>query len=151
VLGNQRPSLAEVTGGAGVTDRLIDLAGRLVPGRGPPMQHRDQGRLAGAKLQPQQVGEQLMVAIPLAAVVQRHHKQVRRLQLAQQRGRPSGLEHGVAQRTGQPLQHRGPQQEPPQLRWLALQHLDDQIVGHMAVTAGESGDEPAGILAAAQR
>jgi hypothetical protein len=68
-----------------VSDGLVDVAGRLVPGRGPPVQHRHQPRLAGAKLQAQQLREQLVVAVPLAAVVQRHHKQVRRLQLAQQR------------------------------------------------------------------
>jgi hypothetical protein len=99
VLGDQRPGLGELAGGAGMPDGLVDMPGRLMPGRGPPMQHRHQPGLAGAKLQAQQVGEQLVVAVPLAAVVQRHHKQVRHLQLAQQRGRASGLEHGVARRS----------------------------------------------------
>src|SRR5215218_5831046 len=50
VPGDQRPRLAELAGGGGVVDGLIDLAGCLMPGRGPPMQHRHQGRFAGAKL-----------------------------------------------------------------------------------------------------
>jgi hypothetical protein len=50
VPGDQRVRLGEVPGRAGVTDGLVDVADRLVPGRGPPMQHRHQRRLAGAKL-----------------------------------------------------------------------------------------------------
>ena len=79
MLGNQRPSLAELTGGAGVTDRLIDMTGRLMPARGPPMQQRHEPGLAETKLQLQQLGEQLEVAVPRSPVVQRHQEQRGRL------------------------------------------------------------------------
>jgi len=74
VPGDQGACLGQVPGRAGVSDGLVDVAGRLVPGCGPPVQHRHQLRLAGAKLEAQQVGEQLVVAVPLAAVVQRNWK-----------------------------------------------------------------------------
>jgi hypothetical protein len=93
----------------------------------------------------------MVIAVPLAAVVQRHQEQIGALQLSQQRRRPVGLEHRVAQRPGQPLQHRGAQQELPDPPWLALEHLGTQVIGHVAVGAVEGGDETARVLAAAKR
>jgi hypothetical protein len=50
VLGDQGARLGEVSGRAGVTDGLIQVAGCSMPGRGPPMQGRDQLRVALVKL-----------------------------------------------------------------------------------------------------
>lgn len=52
-----------------MVDGLLDVAGSLMPGRGAPMQGRDEGGLPVAKLHAQQLREQVMVAIPLLVVV----------------------------------------------------------------------------------
>ena len=134
---DQRSRVSKVPGRAPVVDGLLDVAGLPVPGRGPPMQARHQPGLVVGQLQAQQLGEQLVVAVPLAMVVQRYQEQVGTLQLAQQLGRPFGLKEGVAQRARKALQDRGSQQEPPDLLRLAGQYLGAQIVGHMAVVAME--------------
>ena len=55
------------------------------------------------------------------------------LPLAEQLGGSLALQHRIAQWAGQALQDRGPQQEPPDVLWLAGQHLGDQIAGDVAV------------------
>ena len=149
--GDQRSRLDELSGRAGVTDGLIQVARLPVPGRGPPVQGRQQPRLPAGELHAEQLREQVMVAIPLASLVERRQEQVRALQFAQQRGRPLGLEDGIAQRSGQALQDRRAQQERPDGVRLADQHLRAQVVGDMAVVAVEGGDEGARVLSAAKR
>jgi hypothetical protein len=80
---DQRRRLVELSGRAGVSDGRIQVAGLPMPGRGPPVQGRHQRRLAGGELQAEQLGEQVVVAIPLASVVERHQEQVGALQLLQ--------------------------------------------------------------------
>ena len=57
----------------------------------------------------------------------------------------------VTQRPGQPVEHRGLQQEAANRVGLVPQHLLDQVVDDVAVVAGEAGDEAAGVLASVER
>ncbi len=86
----------------------------------------------------QQIGEQPVVAVPAALVVERHEEEVRPLDL---------LEHGlaigagpvsrVAQRSRQPVQHRRPQQEVANFRIEAREDLLGDEVQDEAVGRGE--------------
>ncbi len=60
---------------------------------------------------PQDVGEQVVVAVPAALVVQRHHEQVPALQRLEHLAAPGRLGDGVAQRAGEPVEDRGAEQE----------------------------------------
>ena len=83
----------------------------LVPGARPPVQvpHLVGPLVEQARLQ--HVGEEVVVAIPLAAVVERDEEQVRPVQRLQ-RGLAAVLPgDGIAQRTAQPVEDRGLQQE----------------------------------------
>ncbi|MDP9207529.1 MAG: hypothetical protein M3O65_03335 [Actinomycetota bacterium] len=148
---DQRRGLGELTGRTGMADGLIKIARLPVPGRGPPVQGHQQPRLPAVELHAEQLREQVLIAIPLAPIIQRNQEQIGAFQLLQQPRRPLRLQHGVAQRAGQALQDRGAQQEPPDGVRLAGQHLRAQVVGDMAVVAMERGDEGAGVLPAAKR
>jgi len=78
-----------------------------------------------------------MVAVPLAAPVQRHQQQIRPGQTRQDRGRPGLVQHRLAQRPAHPLQHRGPGQEHPLLRRDPRQKLGLQVRADQLVLAGE--------------
>jgi hypothetical protein len=64
---------------------------------------------------PEQVGEQVVVAPPAALLVQRDQEQAGTLHPLQHLLAVGPAGDGVAQPAAQPLQHRGLQQEGPQL------------------------------------
>jgi hypothetical protein len=84
--GDELGRVARVARGEQVADGLARLAGRLPPAGGPAMQC---DHLAGAalarELVPQHVLEQVVVAKPLAAVVERDDEQVLALELLEHR------------------------------------------------------------------
>ena len=59
-----------------MTDGLIQVARLPVPGRGPVVQGRQQPKFTAGKLQAEQLREQVVVAIPLAPIIQRHQEQI---------------------------------------------------------------------------
>ena len=63
--------------------------------------------------------------------------------------RPAG--DGIAQRTAQPVQDRGLQQEVLDRVGLPLQHLLDQVVDDVPVVSGEAGDEAGDVVPALHR
>ena len=96
------------------------------------------------------VGKEVMIAIPVALVVQRHDKEVAPLQGLQLRGASFLAGDGIAQRAMQPLEHSGLEQEAADTLRLPLQDLVDQIVRDVAVVSRERPDEPSDILGALQ-
>ena len=64
---------------------------------------------------------------------------------------PSPSGDGVAQRAGEPFEDRGLEQEVADVGGLAGEHLLGEVVDDVAVVAGETGDERAGVLAALHR
>jgi hypothetical protein len=91
-----------------------------------------------------------MVTPPAADLIQWHKEQACPLGLLQQGLAAGAAGDRVAQRTGQPVQHRGLQQEGAQLLILAVEHLLGQEVQHVAVAAGERRHEAGHILLTAQ-
>ena len=96
----------------------------------------------------QNIGKEVVIAIPLALVIERNDEQVAALQ---------GFQHpfaiflpgdGIAQRTAQPVENGGLQQEAADTFGLALQNLFDQIVQDKTVAAGESLDKTGACLLA---
>ena len=92
-----------------------------------------------------------MVAIPLAAVIQRDQEQVSALQ-RRQLGLATVLAgDGIAQRAAQPVQDGGLQEEVLDMLGLALQDLLGQEVDDVPVIAGEAVDERGGVLSPLHR
>ena len=105
------------------------------------MQRRQFGRAAPPQFQLQQIGEQLMVAEPGPPRVQRDDERARLLELLQDplAARVPGQQ--VGQLAIDPFQYRGPQQHPPGLFALPIQHLGQQVLGDRALAAAELGRE----------
>ena len=96
-------------GGLGVGargDRMGDgLAGHLViamPGVRPAVQGRGRARLPPLELDPQQLGEQRVEAVPPALVIQGDKEEVAGRQRGEHRSGVLLLQYRIAQRAGQP-------------------------------------------------
>ena len=129
----------DVFGGDGVFQRLFGLVVAQAPGGRAAAQHRDQAGFQAVQLGEQHVAEQVVVAVPLAAAVQRHQQQAGPGQLGQRRGRAALIQHRLAQRPAHPLQHRGPGHEHPLRRRDPGQELRLQIRTDPPVRAAERG------------
>ena len=93
-------------------DRHRRGAIRLVPVGRSQMQLGDDLGLDPAQLAEQELPKEPVIAVPLAAPVVRNQEQVRRLQAVQPVLGARLAEQGVAQRSREPIQHRGPTQKP---------------------------------------
>ena len=133
-----------------VPHRVIGQTMLLAPGRRVAVQRRDPAGLFLLQPGAEQVGEQVVVAPPAAHLIQRHQEQAGPLDLLQHRLAVGPAGDRIAQRPGQPVQHRGLQQERAQLLALALEHLLGQVVQHVTVAAAEGRHEPGGIGLPAQ-
>ena len=102
--------------------------------RGPP-------RLAPLELHPEQLGEQVVEAVPPALVIQRDQEQVAPRQRVQHRGRALLLQHGIAQGAGQPLENRRAEHQRPRRRVMRLEYLRLQEIDHVTVRAAESAHQ----------
>ncbi len=117
----------------------------LTPARSVTVQPGDQAGPFLPQAGAEQVGEQMMVAPPAAHLIQRYQEQSCLLDGLQHRLAAVPAGHRIAQPAGQPLQHRGLQQEVAHLLGLALQHLLSQVVQDIAVAAAERCNEADGI------
>src|SRR3972149_6365127 len=93
----------------------------------------------------QHIGEKVMIAIPLALVVERDDKQVSALQGSQHSPAAILCGHGVTQGTTQAVENGGLQQEIAHALGLAFENLPGQIIEHKAVTAGKGLDKTGGV------
>jgi len=133
-----------------VADRLGAVAVLLEPRARPAVHLRDQVRLLVVEAGLQHVGEEVVVSVPAAPVVERDEEEVGALQALECGAAAVLARHGVAQVAGEAGEHRSPQEEVANLRRLAVQHLLDQVVDDVAVVAGERRDEGGGVVAALQ-
>ncbi len=127
------------------------VAVRGEPCRGPPLQLRDLVGELRAQLGAQELGEQRVVAMPGAALVERRREHPAVRQPRQHRVAVRRAGERVGELGAQRLDGRGAQQEVAQLRRLAGQHLADQVVADRRVGAGEVLDEGARVGMLRQR
>jgi hypothetical protein len=130
-----------VTAREGLVDGLVGLAVAGVPVACPAAQVGDALRLVVEQAGAQHVAEQVVVAVPGAAVVERDQEQVRPLQLFEDRLGIVAPGDGRAQRPGQPGQDRGGEEEVAGLRRLVIEDLVGEVVEDEPIIAGELGDE----------
>src|SRR4051794_7698884 len=88
-----------------------------------------------------------MVAIPLAPVVERDDEEIASLEIFQNALPVALARERIAQWSAESVDDRGFQKEAPDAFGLRTQHLFDEIVGDVAVTAGECVDAPANVAA----
>ena len=134
-----------------MADGLGRLAVLLVPRARPPVQVRHLAGLLVEQPRLQHVGEELVVAIPPAAVIERDQEQVPPIQRLQHGLAATLPGDGIAQRTAQPTQDRGLQQEGLDTFGLTLQHLLAQVVDDVTIIAREAGDEAGDVVSPLHR
>ena len=119
--------------------------GRLVvlrePRAGPAMQLGRGIRIFVEEPGAQHVGEEVVVPVPLASIVERDHEQVLPIQRLERRLASRRTRDRVAQRSLEAVEDRRLQHEPPHGFGLALQHFARQVVDDEAIVAGKAGDE----------
>ena len=140
-----------VATGERVSEGVVGQLVLLVPVGGGAVQRGGPGGVLACQSGPQQVGEQVVVAPPPALAVERQQEQVRPLDGLQQQLAVTAPEDRVAQRPGQPVEHRALQQERPDVLGLPVQYLLGQVVQDVAVAAGELLDEPGDVATPLQR
>ena len=114
--------------------RFADLVGLLV--EEPGSQH---------------VGEEMVVAVPKAPVVERDQEQVRPIEGLEHGPTIVLTRHGIAERAVQPAQDRRVEQKAPNMLRLTLQDLTDQVVDDVPVVAREAGDEAGDVSSSLHR
>ena len=102
---------------------------------------------------PQQLGEEMVIAVPAPLVVQGDDEQVGSLEILQGllAGGRGVEQHGITERAAEPIEDGRPQQEGLDGFGLPLEDLLDQVVEHEVVAAGERRDEAGDVVAALQR
>ncbi len=144
--GRQR-QLGELGGPVEVArrQRVPDRVGRLVvlrePRAGPAMQLGRGIRILVEEPRAQHVGEEVVIPIPLASIVERDHEQVLPIQRLERRLASGRARDRVAQRSLEAVEDRRLQHEPPHGFGLALQHFARQVVDDEAIVAGKAGNE----------
>ena len=99
----------------------------------------------------QHIAKEVVIAIPLAPVVERDQEQIGPVERLEHGLASVLLGDGVAQRAGQPIQHRGLQKEFAHVFRLTLQDLFDQVVDDVAVVTGEALDELRDVVSSLHR
>ncbi len=135
----------EIRGGQRMVNRLGRQTIGGAPGARPLMQDRNVGWLLLEHMSSQHVGKELVVAKPVALVVERDEKQVGALQGIQQHHAIALAGDGITQRAAQPIKDGCLEQEAAHPFGLTLEHLFDQIIHDVAVVAGERLYEPGNI------
>ncbi len=148
---DQVSGVGQIAGSQGMPDRGGKIVAALVPGARPPVQNRDSFWLALMQMRPQDVGEEMVIAIPLPGVIEGDDEQVAALQEAQPVLCIVAAGDGIAQRSAQPVEDAGLQQKVADAVWQSSDDFVDQIVEDEAMTAGEGFDEGRGVITALHR
>ena len=146
-------------------DRVINQTLALKPGGCPPLQSCGCAWVPLFQASTQQIGEQVVIAVPPALIVHRQQEQVGRFQVLEhvlglsldQCRRRCGLllicsspicEDRSAEGAAQALENRGLQHERFDVGWLVREDFFDQVVEDIAIAASEGCDETCHVVAA---
>ena len=124
-----------VAAGDGVTHGALAVPVSLVPGGRAPVQVGHRLRGLALELGAQQLGEQVVIAIPGVVVVERGHEEaVARQSFEQARG-VDLAGHRVAQAGRELIEDRGTEQELLHVGWLAVEDLGGEVAGDLTPVA----------------
>ena len=151
VVHQQAPGRHPVTGRLIVADGFDDVALLFVPGGRGAVQRRDRRRRDAPQFEAQQIREQVVVAEPRTGGVERGDEGVLVFEPLEDRLGPHGAGERIGERAADALEDRRAQEQVAHLRWLALQHLGEEIAGHGPLAAGELGHEALRVRVRGQR
>ena len=151
VVHQQAPSGHPFTGRLIVADGLHDVALLFVPGGRGAVQRRDRRRRDAPQFEAQQIREQVVVAEPRTGGVERGDEGVLVFEPLEDRLGPHGAGEHIGERAADTLEDRRAQEQVAHLRWLALEHLGEEVAGHGPLAAGELGHEALRVRVRGQR
>ena len=114
------------------------------------MEVRYELRSGAPEFHPQQLPEEGVISVPLAARIKRDEEEVRAIGRLELLGAVRSARHRFAQRGAHPLEDRGAEQELALLGELVGEHFVE-VVTDLSVGAGERRDEGMAVLAAPNR
>ena len=135
--GDQPGDGGRLARGLAVEDRRLQQVIGHAPGHRAGVERGHRLGLAALELAPQELAEQVVVAVPLASPVERHDEAVRAHERLERRRGPRGLEHRVAEAAAHPLEHRRVREEPGLGLRQPGQELEAEVLRHQPVVAGE--------------
>ncbi|MNE16452.1 hypothetical protein D3C80_1093960 [compost metagenome] len=116
----------------GLLHRLVEQPLALEPAAGTQVQARQrQAGLAAA----QQVGKQMVIAVPAPMFVQRHQEYLMRLQVRDDLGAVVALTQGIAQLAAEALLARGIVEEALNFGRQNIDHFFEQVIADQALAA----------------
>ncbi len=124
-----------------MADGLSPFALALVPLTGPSVQLQSKLGLLVFEMSLQDVGEQVVIAVPATLIVERNDEGIPSFQGVQHRLAVASLGDSVTERAAHPIEDAGVQEERPDVGGEALQDLLDQVVDDVSVVARKPGDE----------
>ena len=123
-----------------VCHRFLQIPVLLEPPRGSKVQHGDALRLRLLDVAPKHVRKEMVVAVPLPSLVERDEEEIRVLGPLEKPPRCRRPSHHVAERRGEPREDGGLPQEGPDLVRESFENVVLQVVGDVAVVAGQRLD-----------
>ena len=151
VVQQQAPGGPPLTGRLIVADGLDDVALLFVPGGRGVVQRRDRRRCDAPQFEAQEIREQVVVAEPRTGGVERGDEGVLVFEPLEDRLGPHGAGEHIGERAADALEDRRAQEQVAHLRWLALEHLGEEVAGDGPLAAGELGHEALGVRVRGQR
>ena len=112
-----------------------------VPGAGASVQPGNVVGLLGVQACSQDVGEQMVVPVPGALVVEGNEEEVVAVEVLQRPGAVGAPGDGISEGAGKPVQNGRVQQEVPDGSRLTGEDLVGEVVDDGSVAAGEGVDE----------
>ena len=111
-------------GGEGMFQRDIEHTLAAVPVAGVMVELTQVGRgVVAGQAVTQQLGKEMMIAIPLPFFIQRHQEKVGAFHIIKQLLAIAVPQQGIAKRGTQAIEERGLQQKGMHRRWLQIQYL----------------------------
>ncbi len=107
--------------------------------------------MATGELRSEEIAEQVVVAEPLAAIVERDDERIRAREGLERIRGVVRAKHRVAQGWGHPVEDRRTKQEHLEVVRLAANHLFHEVVGDLLLSAGQFDSPHRGVLAVSQR
>src|SRR5215204_453617 len=138
---DQQSDTLIVRGYDGLPNRPLEESRALQPLVRPSAQGGHQVGLGALELEEQQLGEEMVVAVPLALLVQGYYEQVGASELAQEPGGTLPARHRVAKGTRHRPQDRGFDQKLPHFLGEASQNLLSQQTDYVTAGAPERLDK----------
>ncbi|KPZ00620.1 Uncharacterized protein ALO43_05488 [Pseudomonas tremae] len=117
----------------GLFDRLVEQALSTEPAAG--IQVQTSGLRACCLSRAQKIGKQVVIAKPVALLVQRHEKHLMRLQVAQYFAAVMGVPRRIAQLGAKTLQTGSVVQKSLNIGWQAVDHFFKQVLANQYLTA----------------